>query len=213
MFKALSTRVLQHLIAQNTWANEILQPFAGKAVQFNIAFVSTTLVILENGSLAVGGEATQPDAYVTLTPSLIMRLLAKDETAKMQIEIEGDTHLASELAKVLTNMQWDYEEDLSKLVGDVPAYNIGQFTRNASQSVKDASINVAEMFSEYWQEENPLIAKKRHVEQFNSAVDTLRADVDRLEKRLAKLSQQLETSPPISAASRDAANNKNVDSQ
>jgi ubiquinone biosynthesis protein UbiJ len=142
-----------------------------------------------------------------------MRLLAKDETAKMQIEIEGDTHLASELAKVLTNMHWDYEEDLSKLVGDVPAYNIGQFTRNASQSVKDASINVAEMFSEYWQEENPLIAKKRHVEQFNSAVDTLRADVDRLEKRLAKLSSQLETSTPISAASSDAANNKNVDSQ
>lgn len=208
MFKALSTRVLQHLIAQNTWANEILQPFAGKAVQFNIAFVSTTLVILENGSLAVAGETFQPDAYVTLTPSLIMRLLAKDESAKMQIEVEGDTHLASELAKVLTNMRWDYEEDLSKLVGDVPAYNIGQFTRHASQSLKDASTNVAEMFSEYWQEENPLIAKKRHVEQFNTAVDTLRADVDRLEKRLAKLSAQLS-----SAAQPEAANNKNVDSQ
>lgn len=213
MFKALSTRVLQYLIAQNTWANEILQPFAGKAVQFNIAFVSTTLIILENGSLAIAGETFKPDAHVTLTPGLIMRLLAKDESAKMQIEVEGDTHLASELAKVLTNMRWDYEEDLSKLVGDVPAYNIGQFTRSASQSVKDASINVAEMFSEYWQEENPLIAKKRHVEQFNSAVDTLRADVDRLEKRLAKLSSTLQTSQSASTVPSDTADNKNVDSQ
>lgn len=212
MLKALSTRVLQHLIAQNSWANEILQPFAGKAVQFNIAFASTTLVILENGSLAVAGETFKPDAHVTLTPSLIMRLLAKDESAKMQIEIEGDTHLASELAKVLTNMQWDYEEDLSKLVGDVPAYNIGQFTRQASQSVKHASINVVEMFSEYWQEENPLIAKKRHVEQFNNGVDTLRADVDRFEKKLEKLSNQL-SNKLSSTAHPEAANNKNVDSQ
>lgn len=191
MFKAISTRVLQHLIAQNTWAHEILQPFAGQSVQLNIALVHTTLVILENGSLAIAGETNTADARVTISPGLLLRLLAKDETARLQIEIEGDTHLAAELAKVLTNMRWDYEEDLSKVIGDVPAYKIGKFTKQASQSVKETTTNLAEMLSEYWQEENPLIAKKRHVEQFNTEVDTLRADVDRLEKRLIKLSAQL----------------------
>ncbi len=193
MFKAISTRVLQHLIAQNSWANEILQPFAGKSVQFNIALVSTTLVILEDGSLAIAGDTNTPDAQVAITPGLLLRLLAKDETARLQIEITGDTHLASELSKVLTNMRWDYEEDLSKIVGDVPAYKIGQFTKQAGKTVKDTAINVSEMLSEYWQEENPLIAKKRHVETFNSAVDTLRADVDRLEKRLTKLFSQFDS--------------------
>lgn len=194
MFKAISTRVLQHLITQNSWANEILQPFAGKSVQFNIALVNTTLVILENGSLAIAGDANVADAKVTISPGLLLRLLAKDDTARMQIDIEGDTHLAAELAKVLTNMRWDYEEDLSKVVGDVPAYKVGQFTRQAGKTIKDTGVNLASMLSEYWQEENPLIAKKRHVEQFNAEVDTLRADVERLEKRLSKLTEQLTTS-------------------
>ena len=50
------------------------------------------------------------------------------------------------------------------------------------------------MASEYWQEEKPLIAKKRHVEQFNNDVDTLRADVERTEKRLEKLTAKIKAS-------------------
>jgi ubiquinone biosynthesis protein UbiJ len=117
--------------------------------------------------------------------------LAKDETAKRQINIEGDTHLVAELTKVLTNMRWDYEDDLSKLVGDIPANKIGGLGRQAFNTAKETTINLAEMLSEYWQEENPLIAKKRHVVQFNSEVDTLRSDVERFEKRLAKLSDKI----------------------
>lgn len=190
MFKGLATQVLQHLIAQNAWANGLLQPFAGQAIQFNIASIHVSLIILENGSLAIAGDTCTPDCAVIITPSLLLRLMAKDETAKLQIKIEGNTALASALAKVLSNMRWDIEEDLSKLVGDVPAYSITQFGKRATQAVKDSSLNVANMLSEYWQEEKPVIAKKRHVEQFISEVDTLRADAERFEKRLNKLLTQ-----------------------
>ncbi|MFA7349649.1 MAG: SCP2 sterol-binding domain-containing protein [Methylotenera sp.] len=189
MFKQISTRLLQHLIAQNSWANELLQPFAGKSVQLNIALVNTSLVILENGSLAIAGDTNVPDATITIAPSLLLRLIAKDEAAKLQIKIEGDTHLATELAKVFSNMRWDYEDDLSKIVGDVPAYKLGELGRQAVNTVKETGINLTEMLSEYWQEEKPMIAKKRHVEQFNAEVDILRADVERLEKRLNKLAK------------------------
>lgn len=188
MLKALSTRVLQHLISQNSWANAMLQPFEGKSVQFKIASLSTSLVILEDGGLAIAGETNTPDATVTMSLSLALRLMAKDEAAKRLISIEGDTHLAAELAKVFANIRWDYEDDLSKLVGDISANKLGTLSRNTAKSVKETSINLAEMLSEYWQEEKPMIAKKRHVEAFITQVDTLRADVDRLDKKLAKLS-------------------------
>ena len=191
MLKAISTRILQHLITQNSWANTMLQPFAGKSVQFNISLINTTLVILENGSLAIAGETNTPDAIVTIPPSLLLRLIAKDESAKLKINIEGDTHLAAELAKVLTNMRWDYEDDLSKLIGDVPANKMGEFSRQATKTIKDTTTNLAEMLTEYWQEETPMIAKKRHVEEFNAGVDNLRADVARFEKKLQKLTQKL----------------------
>ena len=191
MLKALSTRLLQHLIAQNSWANAILQPLAGKSVQLNTGFITASLVILENGNLAIAGETNVPDATVTIAPSLLLRLLAKDESANREIKIEGDTHLAAELAKVFSNLRWDYEDDLSSLVGDVPANKIGTATRDAVKSIKETTVNLVEMLSEYWQEELPLIAKKRHVEQFNTEVDTLRADVARFEKKLTKLSKSI----------------------
>ena len=190
MLKALSTRFLQHLLTQNSWANAILQPYAGKAVQFDIASIKANIIILEDGGLAIAGETNIADATICISASLLLRLIAQDEAAKMQIVISGDTHLATEFAKVLSNMRWDYEDDLSKLVGDVSALKISQFGRDAATGIKRNSIQLAEMLSEYWQEEKPMIAKKRHVEKFNAEGDTLRADVARFEKRLTKLTQQ-----------------------
>ncbi|HEY9269246.1 MAG TPA: SCP2 sterol-binding domain-containing protein [Methylotenera sp.] len=193
MLKQLSTHIIQHLLAQNEWSAPMLRPFASKAVQLNFVLFKTSLVILENGNLAIAGETNLPDATITIPPSLLLRLMAKDESAKLQIKVDGDTHLATTLAKVLSHVRWDYEDDLSKLTGDVSANKISEFTRQSVSSVKDTAINLAEMLSEYWQEEKPLLAKKRHVDQFNTEVDTLRADVERLEKRLNKLANKTNT--------------------
>lgn len=193
MFKPLTTRLLQHLLAQNTWAFAALQPFVGKSVRFNITPITTTLAVLENGNLAVAGAVDSADATVTISPSVALRLLAKDDSAKMLINIEGDTHLAAELSKVLQGISWDYEEDLSKLTGDITANKLGQWARETRAGLKKQSINIAEMVSEYWQEEVPMIAKKRHIEQFINEVDTLRADVERTEKRLDKLAKKINT--------------------
>ncbi len=190
MLKELSTHVIQHLLAQNAWSAPLLQPFSSQSVRLDFVFLKTTLVILENGSLAIAGETNIPDATITIPPSLLLRLMAKDESAKLQIKVDGDTHLATALAKVLSHIRWDYEDDLSKLVGDIPANKVGKFTRHTASTVIDTATNLAEMLSEYWQEEKPMLAKKRHIEQFNSEVDTLRADVDRLEKRLNKLAKK-----------------------
>ena len=193
MLKQLSTHVIQHLIAQNTWAAPLLQPFASQSVQLDFVLFKTSLVVLENGSLAIAGVTSIPDATITIPLGLLLRLMAKDEAAKLQIKVDGDTHLATALAKVLSQIRWDYEDDFSKLIGDIPANKIGEFARHTAGTVKDSASNLAGMLSEYWQEEKPILAKKRHVEQFNAEVDTLRADVERLEKRLNKFAKSAGT--------------------
>lgn len=187
MFKPLLTRILNHLITQNQWARKALLPFSGKTVRFNMPPTSASLIILEDGGLAMAGETLQADASIYLSPSLALRLLAKDAEAMSQVRIEGDTELAKTLAKVLQGIQWDYEEDLSKVVGDISANKVSSFAKNTAREAKQQAINFAEMATEYWQEENPLIAKKRHVQDFVQKVDVLRDDAERLEKRIAKL--------------------------
>jgi ubiquinone biosynthesis accessory factor UbiJ len=195
MLKQVVTRFLQHLTNQNNWSRQHLIGFAGKVVAFDFTLIQANLIILEDGSLALAGEIAAPDATIYLPPSLALRLFANDEAAKMQIKIEGDAHLATEFSKVLQNMRWDVEEDLSHVVGDIAASKIGAASQFAFATAKTQSINLAEMLSEFWQEEKPILAKKRHVEQFNSDVDTLKSDVARFEKRLAKLAKTLESAP------------------
>ncbi len=190
MLNSLATRFLQHLTNQNNWSREHLLPFAGKVVQFEIAFIKTNLLILEDGSLSIAGETDAPEASIHLPPSLALRIIAGDESAKTQIKIDGDAHFAAELGKVLQHMRWDAEEDLSKVIGDIAANKSVAGSKKILAEAKKQSVNLAEMLAEFWQEEKPILAKKRHVAQFNTDVDTLKSDVARLEKRLGKLTKK-----------------------
>ncbi len=191
MFKPLLTRMLNHLITQNNWARGELQPFSGQTVTIHLGPTNANLTILENGGLAMAGESALSDASISLSPSLALRILAKDVSASNQVQITGNTELAKALAKVLQGMRWDYEEDLSKIIGDISATQANAFAKKTFSEAKSKVINMTEMLTEYWQEENPLIAKKRHVEAFVKDVDQLRDDVERLEKRIEKLKHAL----------------------
>lgn len=193
MFKSTLTRLLNHIIRQNSWAKTELLPFGGKSVCFKIFPATASLTVLEDGGLAISGESNQADATVIIAPSTALRIMANDESAMTQIKIDGDTELASALSKVLRNISWDFEEDLSKVIGDAPAYQVGEFSRKFANEAKQQTINLAEMLTEYLQEESASIAKKRHVEQFVKDVDTLREDAERIEKRLQKISAQVLT--------------------
>ncbi|MES2546722.1 MAG: SCP2 sterol-binding domain-containing protein [Pseudomonadota bacterium] len=189
MFKPLSTRFLQHITNQNSWSRAYLVGFAGKVVQFDFSLFKTHLIILEDGSLSMAGDTASADAVIHLPPSLAMRLMAHDESAKLQIKIDGDTHLATELSKVLQQMRWDVEEDLSHFIGDIAANKLVAGSQKVAQETKKQSVNLAEMLSEYWQEEKPTIAKKWQVEKFMQDVDALKSDMARFEKKLQKLTK------------------------
>ena len=191
MFKPLLTRLLKHLVDQNDWAKTELLPFAGRVVQFNILPANAAIIVLEDGGLALAGEAIKAEAVVRMTPSTALRVLAGDEAAHRLIDIEGDVELGTALAQILRGLRWEYEEDLSRAIGDAPAHELAAFSRNAAAGIRRQSWNLAEMLSEYWQEEQPMLAKKRHVQRFVSEVDVLRDDTERLAKRIEKLEAKL----------------------
>jgi len=192
MLKPLLTRLLNHLLAQNSWAAEALQPFGGKHARMILPPFSATIVVLEDGGLALAGKTANIDATITLPPSVALRILAGDDHAGASASITGDTEFAAGLARVLQGMSWEYEEDLSRIVGDIPAHEIAKFGRSAIERTKRQAHNVASMLAEYWQEEQPLLAKQRHVTQFIKDVDILQEDTERLAKRINKLKHRLQ---------------------
>lgn len=191
MIAQLATRFLQHITHQNSWAKPHLKPFAGQIITFDFSLLRMSLIILEDGSLATSPDNALPNATVFIPPSLALRLVSGDAHAKTLIKVDGDVHVATEVSKVLQQMRWDIEEDISHITGDIAAYKIGEVTQSMFAQAKKQTTQLADMVTEYWQEEKPMIAKKRHVEAFNTEVDILRNDVERFQKKLEKLAQSL----------------------
>ncbi|MEQ1600983.1 MAG: SCP2 sterol-binding domain-containing protein [Methylophilaceae bacterium] len=187
MLKPLLTKLLNHLINQNLTAKEQLQPFASKSVNFRLPPLNVTLVVLEDGGLAIAGESSTPEATVTIPMSVALRLLANDEAANSLITLEGDSELAATLAKVLRGFSWNYEEDLSRIVGAMPASKVTSFGRKATEQVSAQAQNAIASLTEYLREDQQLIAANYAIQQFLSDVDDVRDDAERLAKRLQKL--------------------------
>jgi ubiquinone biosynthesis protein UbiJ len=136
-------------------------------------------------------SSTQPPA-VTLRGSVTVfaRLgLAGPgaEVAPGDLEIEGDVALGQKMQRILQRLDLDWEEPLARLLGDPLGHAVGQGLRAAYawhvQALKTLSADAAE----YLREEVRLVPSRRELDGFFDAVDTLRADVDRLEARLRRL--------------------------
>ncbi len=178
---------INRLLRQNSWALERLRPFAGKVVRAECFPVTMLLGITEAGEMAAVPAAV-PDVTLRLTPGVMLRLAARDASAWNNIAVEGDPQLAAALNHVARNLRWDVEEDLSRVFGDIAAHRMVQTGRKLDTWGRQGADNLARSFAEYWTEEQPLIAARADIEQFNLEVDALRDDVARLEKRIEHLS-------------------------
>lgn len=178
---------VNHLLRGASWAREALRRHAGKTARFEIFPLAATLTVLANGEVAPAGAGAQPAATVRMGPGLLLRLAARDENAWREVEIAGDTEFASAVHHVARNLRWDVEEDLSRVVGDIAAHRMAETGRTLHRWGVQAAENTARSFAEYWTEEQPLIAGARDLEEFGRAVDQLRDDAARLEKRIERL--------------------------
>lgn len=175
-----------HVLAQNAWAQEKLAPFAGKLFQLRLppAVLNFSLDASGRTRQATGGT---PDATLIATPSGFLRYLAVEPRDPTLIAIEGDAEFGATLREILSQLTWEAEEDLSRLFGDVLAHRIAGFSKNwftwREQSLKRFALGA----SEYFTEEQPLLAKPRQVAQFSQEVAAVEVAVNNLDKRIQKL--------------------------
>jgi ubiquinone biosynthesis protein UbiJ len=134
---------------------------------------------------AVAGAAR--DVEVRISPFLLPRLAAHEEAALREVEMTGDAELAHEISFLARHLSWDYEEDLSRAIGDIAAHRVAEAGRGFARWARQAGQRTSQSAAEYWTEENPLIASRVKVEGFVRDVSELRDAVERLEKRLELL--------------------------
>lgn len=187
MFTQPSAAALNHLLAQNSWAQPRLLRYAGKTVRFHIPPFSFAYLILSDGSLQATDNKASADAVLHLAATLLPRMLAKDEAALNDITSTGDAALLAELFYLSRNLRWDAAEDLSRVTGDIAAERIVSAVQDVHAQLGGAAMNLSQAAAEYWTEESPLLAKPAHLANFAASVDTLRDDIARLSLRVQRL--------------------------
>jgi len=189
---------VNHLLRDAEWARARLQPFAGCTVRFEIPPLSAAFAVGADGCLLPAGSHAQTATVVRFTAVGLLRLFwLHDESARRDAQVEGDTAFASALIGVLGGLRWDTEEDLSRLVGDVAARRLAQAASGLLTWQSKAASNLAHALAEYWTEEQPLLVGREALRPFLQAVDMLRDDVERLEKRVDRMARSLK--PPTGA--------------
>jgi ubiquinone biosynthesis accessory factor UbiJ len=178
---------LNHLLRHAPWALGKLKVHAGKSARFVVGPATFNYAIQPSGEVRAAANAA-PDATFRLTPASLARaLFERDRKALQEAEVSGDTALASDIAYVAQYLDWDVEEDLSRFIGDIAAHRVVGAARGLEAWQRQALFNLAQAFKEYWTEEQPVVAGSDRVAEFVREVDRLRDDVERLEKRIDKL--------------------------
>lgn len=186
MFEHAAVLALNHVLARSPWATAKLTPFAGREALFVMPPLRVQFVVLASGLFAAGKGT--PDVEIVLPAETPLLALQGTEKAMRQAHITGSVEFADTLGFVLRHLSWDFEEDLSKLVGDIAAHRIANTLRSFTAWQQQAALNLAENAAEYLRDETGVLPSPQEITTFSNDVDQLRDDVARLEKRLQRLS-------------------------
>lgn len=190
MFEALAVPAINRLLRANGWALDKLRTHALKTALLVCPPFGLRIQVLETGELARAPAGATPDVTISATPGVLLRLAALDESAWNAAQVSGDVQFAAAIDYVRRNLEWDYEEDLSRIFGDVAAHRMAAAARELDRWGRATALNIGHAFAEYATHESPTLASRRAIEEFNRDVDALRDDVERLEKRLELLSRR-----------------------
>ncbi len=116
---------------------------------------------------------------------LHMAFIKKDEAhTNIPLQVVGDMEFGKQFKEFFLNLEIDYEEQLSKIVGDTLAYPMVQALKTIKLWARQNIENFGQNLINYIQTEMNWLVTDEELQLFFSDVDDLRDDCARLETRL-----------------------------
>lgn len=134
----------------------------------------------------------QPDTWIRGSLFDLLRLgLDKDgDKQAARLEIVGDVHLGQRLQHLLTEIEFDWEELLAPLIGDIATQQISKGVRATGSFVGHCIESLSFSSGEFLQEELKITPTQGEISRFIDNVEKLRDAVERLDARLCRIERQ-----------------------
>ena len=107
------------------------------------------------------------------------------------IEISGDSEFVQGIYQLFLEMEIDWQEPLSQLIGDIPTQGIEQLVNGLRNLTLGAAASLKRNVDEYLHEESSLVPPLSRIESFDQDLDSLRLRLDRLQARIQLLAAKL----------------------
>lgn len=153
------TLALNHVLASEAQASERLRPHAGRVLQVLpkgvpallqapelIAFRITPAGLLEALEADAPGSG---DLRIEMDLSNPARLIeAAVSGQRPAVSIQGDARLATDIGWLMDNLRWDYEDDLARVFGPMPAHQMAQAVRLGGTALRQGLAALARLVPE-----------------------------------------------------------------
>jgi ubiquinone biosynthesis protein UbiJ len=188
--------LLNRNIAGSAAARRLCKQLEGKVMAVHMTGVPLSVFFRSEGDRMHVDTASAdiPAAALSGTPLALLRLAGPTPEAAIRggaIHIQGDAEVAQAFSELLKQAQPDLEEELSRVIGDVAAHQVGNAARAALGFGRRAVETLTQNVAEYLQEEGRDLPTRTEADEFIADVDKLRDDVARLEARLALIQKRL----------------------
>lgn len=122
---------------------------------------------------------------------LRVAFIKKDKAlTDIPLQVLGDMEFGKQFKEFFSNLEIDYEEQLSKLLGDVAAYPMIQMLKIIRCWTRQNIENLGENLTNYVQTEMNWLVSDEELQLFFSDIDELRNDCARLEARIKMLEKR-----------------------
>ena len=103
------------------------------------------------------------------------------------VRIDGDAEVAQQYQKLLQLLRPDFVEELSRLIGDVPAHRLSGLAQAAAGYGRRVAATAMQNTVEYLAHEKGVLVPRAEGEAFFRDIEQLRDDAARLAARLTQL--------------------------
>ena len=143
-------------------------------------------------------RSDNPDGKISGSASALLSILLRPNSDRSlvnrNVKISGDSEFIQEIQILFSDMEIDWQEPLSKLIGDIPTHSVGQLLNKLFSFTSDSSRVVTDNIDEYLHEEIRLVPPLNQIEMFDQELDSLKLKLDRLDARQQLARQQLNIS-------------------
>jgi ubiquinone biosynthesis protein UbiJ len=188
-------KALNRYLQLDAQSRERLSQLEGKTISVEIHPLAYRLqcVFTQARAFIQETEVLQADVSIKGTPWQFLNVFTASgaEKAKFagELDIVGDSEIAQQVMNLFDELDIDWEEHLSRFIGDVPSFYLSNAWRKLTQVRKRVANILVKDIDEYVHEERQWVPSRESLREFFAEVDETRMQVDRLEARINLLKQ------------------------